>query len=54
MHMSDLNIKEHLIKKINEYEASTVEKSTELLFEKKRTKELLEDKQSYDQIMAKT
>lgn len=54
MHQSDLKIKDHLIKKLNELESQTVEKSTELLFEKKRVKELLDDKRSYDEQMEKT
>ena len=40
MHQSDSNIKEHLITKMNELDKQVMEKTTELLFQKKKASEL--------------
>ena len=40
MHQSDLTMKEFLIKKTNELEKEVMEKTTELLFQKKKSSEL--------------
>jgi len=44
VHQSDTSIKEHLLVKMNELERTSVEKGTELLFQKKQTKELTEER----------
>ena len=44
VHQSDQCIKEHLISKLNDVEKNNVEKGMELLFEKKRVKELADEK----------
>ena len=45
VHRSDKNIKEHLIVKMNELEKTCVEKTTEMLFEKRRNMEMREEMQ---------
>ena len=40
MHESDASIKEHLISRMNELDKSVMEKSTELLFQRKKICEL--------------
>ena len=44
MHMSDQSVKEHLIARINEQEMLNMEKTTEILFLKKRVQEYIADK----------
>ena len=44
IHASDSNVKEHLIQKMNELEKISMERSTELLFEKRRAQELEDEK----------
>jgi len=41
IHQSDSGVKEHLILRINEQEKLNMEKSTELLFAKRKIQELL-------------
>ena len=48
MHQSDSTIKEHLITKMNELDKQVMEKTTELLFQKKKASELEAWKQEYD------
>lgn len=48
IHSSDSNIKEHLIQKMNELDKLNMERSTELLFEKRRVQELSEEKRDFD------
>ena len=48
IHQSDHNVKEHLIQKMNELEKLYMERSTELLFEKRRNKELSDEKNEFD------
>ncbi len=48
IHASDSNVKEHLISKMNELEKITMERSTELLFEKRRAQELEDEKKDFD------
>lgn len=54
IHNSDLNVKEHLMLKMNELDKQNVERSTELLFSKKLVKELTDDKRIFDEKMQKT
>lgn len=49
IHSSDSAVKEHLIQKINELDKLYMERSTELLFEKKRVQELTEEKKDFDE-----
>ena len=51
MHQSDSNIKEHLITKMNELDKQVMEKTTELLFQKKKASELEAWKQEYDVVL---
>ena len=44
IHQSDSEVKEHLIERINEQEKSNMEKSTELMFSKRRVQELVQDR----------
>ncbi len=48
MHGSDSAVKEHLIQKMNDLEKQFMERSTELLFEKRRAQELSEEKREFD------
>ena len=48
IHSSDSKVKEHLIERINELDRLHMEKSAELLFEKKRAQELAEEKREFD------
>lgn len=48
MHGSDSKVKEHLIQKMNELEKQFMERSTELLFQKRRVQELTDDKNDFD------
>jgi len=48
MHASDSNVKEHLIQKMNDLEKLFMERSTELLFEKRRAQELGDEKKDFD------
>eukprot|EP00347_Sterkiella_histriomuscorum_P018982 403343421 len=49
IHSSDSAVKEHLIQKINELDKLFMERSTELLFEKRKVQELAEEKKEFDQ-----
>ena len=51
IHQSDLQVKEHLIAKMNDLDKSNVERVSEMLHEKKRVQELIQDKQAYDEKM---
>jgi hypothetical protein len=51
VHYSDRNIKEHLIVKMNDLEKQCVEKSTELMFEKKKLKELIDEKEANESFL---
>lgn len=53
MHQSDRGIKEHLIGKLNDLEKNCVEKGMELMFEKKRVRELTEEKDQYADMLEK-
>lgn len=53
IHTSDSKIKEHLIQKMNELDKANMERSTELLFEKRRAQELAEEKKEFDDKMEK-
>ena len=53
IHQSDSSVKEHLIQRINELDKLCMEKSTELLFQKRRVQELAEEKADFDEIMEK-
>ena len=48
MHESDASIKEHLISRMNELDKSVMEKTTELLFQKKKIGELETFKREFD------
>ena len=48
MHQSDICIKEHLQNKMNDVDKVNMERSTELLFAKRRMQELEDEKQEYD------
>ena len=48
MHQSDSTIKEHLITKMNELDKQVMEKTTELLFQKKKASELEAFKKEFD------
>jgi len=49
IHSSDSTVKEHLIQKMNELDKINMERSTELLFEKKRAQELEIEKRDFDE-----
>ena len=49
-HQSDLGVKEHLITRMNDLDKQVMEKSTELLFQKRRVGELTMFKQEFDQV----
>lgn len=49
MHQSDSSIKEHLISRMNELDKHVMEKTTELLFQKKKIGELEKFKREFDQ-----
>ena len=49
MHESDSSIKEHLISRMNELDKQVMEKTTELLFQKKKIGELEKFKREFDQ-----
>ena len=51
MHESDASIKEHLISRMNELDKSVMEKTTELLFQKKKIGELETFKREFDQTL---
>ena len=51
MHESDLGVKEHLISRMNELDKSVMEKTTELLFQKKKIGELEKFKRELDQTL---
>lgn len=53
IHQSDLQVKEHLIAKMNELDKQNVERVSDMLYEKRRVQELLQDKQQYDEKMAR-
>lgn len=50
MHQSDATVKEHLILAVNEHEKLNMEKTTELLFLKKKIQELLQEKVEIDDV----
>ena len=51
MHESDLGVKEHLISRMNELDKQVMEKTTELLFQKKKIGELEKFKRDFDQTL---
>ena len=51
MHESDLSIKEHLITRMNELDKNVMEKTTELLFQKKKIGELEKFKREFEQTL---
>lgn len=51
MHESDSSIKEHLISRMNELDKQVMEKTTELLFQKKKIGELEKFKREFDQTL---
>lgn len=51
MHQSDSTIKEYLTKRLNEQEQQIVERTTELLFVKKKAGELEQYKHEFDQTL---
>lgn len=51
MHESDASIKEHLISRMNELDKQVMEKSTELLFNRKKICELETFKRQFDQTL---
>ena len=50
IHQSDSSVKEHLNRQINEHEMLNMEKTTELLFLKKKLQELLSEKIEVDEV----
>ena len=51
MHESDMSIKEHLISRMNELDKQVMEKTTELLFTKKKIGELETFKREFDETL---
>lgn len=51
MHDSDLSVKEHLIARMNELDKQVMEKTTELLYQKKKIGELEKFKREFDQTL---
>ena len=51
MHESDSSMKEHLVNRMNELDKQSIEKTTELLFNKKKISELEKFKREFDQIL---
>ena len=52
MHESDLSVKEHLISRMNELDKQVMEKTTELLFQKKKIGELEKFKREFDSTLS--
>jgi hypothetical protein len=50
MHQSDATVKEHLIQSVNEHEKINMEKTTEILFLKRKIQELLSEKVEIDEV----
>ncbi|CDW79000.1 UNKNOWN [Stylonychia lemnae] len=54
IHSSDSTVKEHLIQKMNELDKLNMERTTELLFEKKKAQELESEKKEFDEKFEKS